>query len=134
MSLLESHIPVTNPAVKEQNEIIEKLRTDILEAMKNIKSSTNLTMNSYQKREGLAQGQVKELPPQIKRLKEFETELSSKMGIYSYLMEKKLETTISQASTLSNSKVIEKPFITSALKRAEPLQRTESLTLTKMEN
>src|SRR5438045_2082304 len=32
------------------------------------------------------------------------------MGIYQYLMEKKMTTTISQASTLSNSKVIEKPY------------------------
>jgi len=113
-SLLESHIPVTNPAIKEQNEIIEKLRTDILEAMKNIKTSTSMAMDSYKQKEGLALSQVKALPPQIKRLKEFETELSSKMGIYSYLMEKKLETTISQASTLSNSKVIEKPFPSSS--------------------
>jgi hypothetical protein len=106
--LLESHIPETNPIVKEQNEIIEKLRRDILEAMKNIKASTALTVNSYRERKGLAQNEIKSLPPQIKRLSEFDAELNSKMGIYSYLMEKKLATTISQASTLSNSKIVEK--------------------------
>ena len=41
-SLLESHIPSNNPAIREQDEIIERLRTDILEAMKNIKASTAL--------------------------------------------------------------------------------------------
>ena len=107
-SLLQSHIPPNNPLIKEQDETIEKLRTDILEALKNIKSSTTLSVNNYRQRENVAQDQVKALPPQIKRLNEFETQLSSKMGIYQYLMEKKLETTISQASTLSNSKVIEK--------------------------
>jgi tyrosine-protein kinase Etk/Wzc len=106
-SLLESHIPASNPAVKELDEIIEKLRTDILEAMKNIKNSTSISINSYKQREGLAENQMKALPPQIRKLNEFETILSSKMGIYQYLMEKKLETTISKASTLSNSKVIE---------------------------
>jgi len=111
-SLLQSHIPETNPIVKEQNGIIEKLRTDILEAMKNIKASTVLTVNSYKQRKDLAQSQLKSLPPQIKKLNEFDAELNSKMGIYSYLMEKKLATTISQASTLSNSKIVEKstPF------------------------
>jgi len=107
-SLIESHIPETNPLVKEQNEIIEKLRTDILEAMKNIKASTAMTVNNYRQRKDVAQNQLKSLPPQIKKLNEFDAELNSKMGIYSYLMEKKLATTISQASTLSNSKIIEK--------------------------
>lgn len=107
-SLLQSHIPPTNPLVKEQDVIIEKLRTDILEALKNIKTSMTVALDSYQQRESVAQGLVKALPPQIKRLNEFEAQLTSKMGIYQYLMEKKLETTISQASTLSNSKVIEK--------------------------
>ena len=37
-SLLESQIPANNPAIKEQDEIIEKLRTDILEATRGIKS------------------------------------------------------------------------------------------------
>ena len=108
--LLESHIPENNPAINEYNKIIEKLRLDILEAIKNIKTSTTLAMNSYKHREGLAENQIKSLPPQIKRLKEFQTQLDSKMGIYQYLMEKKMTTTISQASTLSNSKVIEKPY------------------------
>lgn len=106
--LVESHIPASNPAVKEQDEIIEKLRTDILEALKNIKASTAISINSYKQREDVAQDQMNSLPPQVKKLNEYETELNSKMGIYQYLMEKKLETTISQASTLSNSKVIEK--------------------------
>ncbi len=113
-SLLESHIPVNNPIVKEQGQIIEKLRADILEAMRNIKTSTNLAINNYKHRGSLAEGQVKSLPPRIKKLKEFETELNSKMGIYTYLMEKKLTTTISQASTLSNSKIIEKAYPSSS--------------------
>jgi tyrosine-protein kinase Etk/Wzc len=107
-SLLESHIPENNPTVKEQDEIIEKLRADILETMRNIKTSTSMSINSYKRRGSLAEGQVRSLPPRIKRLKEFETALNSKMGTYTYLMEKRLTTTIAQASTLSSSKIIEK--------------------------
>jgi len=123
--LLQSHIPETNPLVREQNEIIEKLRMDILEAMKNIKASTALTINSYRERRGLAQNEIKALPPQIKRLNEFDAELNSKMGIYSYLMEKKLATTISQASTLSNSKIVEKSA--PAFMPVKPNRRTVQL-------
>jgi capsular exopolysaccharide synthesis family protein len=123
--LVESHIPDTNPLVREQNEIIEKLRKDILEAMKNIKASTALTVNSYRERKGLAQTEIKSLPPQIKRLNEFDAELNSKMGIYSYLMEKKLATTISQASTLSNSKIVEKS--TAGFRPVKPNRRTVQL-------
>lgn len=112
--LLESHIPPNNPVIKQQNQLIEKLRIDILEAVKNVKTSTTVAINTYKQKQGIAEDQVKSLPPQIKRLKEFETLLNSKMGIYSYLMEKKLETTISQASTLSNSKIIEKSIPSSS--------------------
>lgn len=124
-SLLQSHIPETNPLITEQNEIIEKLRNDILEAMKSIKASTALTVNSYRERKDLAEGQIKSLPPQIKKLNEFDAELNSKMGIYSYLMEKKLATTISQASTLSNSKIVEKS--TPVFKPVKPNRRTVQL-------
>ncbi|HEY2721923.1 MAG TPA: polysaccharide biosynthesis tyrosine autokinase, partial [Chitinophagaceae bacterium] len=112
--LLNSHIPPNNPTIKEYDDMIEKLRTDILEAIKNVKSSTSVAINSYKQRIGVAQDEVKALPPQIKRLNEFKTELDSKMGILQYLLEKKLATTISQASTLSNSKVIERSFPSSA--------------------
>jgi capsular exopolysaccharide synthesis family protein len=123
--LVESHIPDTNPLVKEQNQIIEKLRADILEAMKNVKASTVLSINSYRERKDLAQNQLKSLPPQIRKLNEFDAELNSKMGIYSYLMEKKLATTISQASTLSNSKIVEKSLASS--RPVKPNRRTVQL-------
>jgi capsular exopolysaccharide synthesis family protein len=124
-SLLESHIPPNNPAIRQQDEMIEKLRTDILEAMKNVRASTDVSINSYKQREGLAQNQVKSLPPQIKRLNEFDADLNSKMGIYSYLMEKKLATTISQASTLSSSKIIERSV--PSTRPVKPNRRTVQL-------
>ena len=124
-SLLQSHIPPTNPLVKEQDVMIEKLRTDILEALKNIKTSTTVSVDSYRERESVAKGLVRALPPQIKRLNELEAQLTSKMGIYQYLMEKKLETTISQASTLSNSKVIEKSL--SSSRPVKPNRRSVQL-------
>ncbi|MFI5187689.1 MAG: GumC family protein, partial [Chitinophagales bacterium] len=123
--LVESHIPENNPLVKEQNAIIEQLRTDILEAMKNIKISTAVSIDTYKQRENSVQGQIKALPPQISKLNEFQTELDSKMGIYTYLMEKKLATTISQASTLSNSKIIEKSIPSS--NPVKPNRRTVQL-------
>lgn len=108
-SLVKAHIPENNPIVKENDAIIEKLRSDILEATKNVRASTAIAMSSYKERKQTVEGQVKALPPQMKKLDEFKAELDSKMGIYQYLMEKKMTTTISQASTLSNSKVVEKP-------------------------
>ena len=107
--LLQSHIPENNPLIKGSNEIIEKLRTDILEGLKNVKTATAITMNSYKQRKDFVEGELKALPPQMKQLDQFQAEIDSKMGIYQYLMEKKMTTTISQASTLSNSKVVEKP-------------------------
>src|SRR5205085_8408607 len=44
--LVEANVPENNPLVRQQDEIIEKLRTNILAALANVKSSENTTINS----------------------------------------------------------------------------------------
>ena len=68
-SLLESQIPPNNPAIKEQDEIIEKLRTDILEATRGIKVSTSVSINSYKQREGVGTEPGKIPAPADKKVK-----------------------------------------------------------------
>ncbi len=106
-SYIDAGIPVNNPYVAESDQLIESLRTKILESVKNIKGSLNLMRESFKKRSGTAETEIKILPEKQKELAEIQTLLDSKLDLYKYLITKKEETAISLASTTSNSLIID---------------------------
>lgn len=112
--MLKSNILPGHPSVQEQNAILEKLRTGILESLKNFKTSIDASAASIRRRGATAEAQAKSMPAKLKRAKEIEMELSTKTGIYSYLMEKKVEASISEASTISSSKSLERAYASSS--------------------
>lgn len=107
-SLLQSNVPVAHPSVKEVEAIIEKQRESILENIKNIKVSYNATINSLQSKSVLERNGLQNLPFKAKDLIELERQVTTKRGLYALLEGKKLEASISRASTISNSSIIEK--------------------------
>jgi capsular exopolysaccharide synthesis family protein len=108
--LIDANVPVNNPLVRENEEIIEKLRTNILQAISNIKSSSTLTINTLKGRSGIAESQMKLLPSQLRELADIETKLKSKTDLFEFLMGRREETSISLASTTPNSKIIDQAF------------------------
>ena len=108
--LIDANVPVNNPLVRENEEIIEKLRTNILQAISNIKSSSTLTINTLKGRSGVAESQMKLLPSQLRELADIETKLKSKTDLFEFLMGRREETSISLASTTPNSKIIDQAF------------------------
>jgi capsular exopolysaccharide synthesis family protein len=108
--LIESNVPVTNPLVKGQEEIIEKLRTSILQAVKNVKASQLITINSLKGTGGIAESELKQLPAQLKELADIQTRLKSKTDLYEFLMGRREETSISLASSTPDSKIIEQAY------------------------
>ena len=112
--LIDANVPVNNPLVKENEDLIEKLRTNILQSIHNIKSSVNVTVNTLAGRSSLAESQIKLLPSQLKELADIQTRLKSKTDLYEFLMGRREETSISLASTTPNSKIIDQAFASSA--------------------
>jgi tyrosine-protein kinase Etk/Wzc len=111
--LLESKVPPTNPLVKAQEEIIEKLRTNTLQAIKNVKASQAITINALGGTGGQAESELKQLPRQLKELTDIQTNLKSKTDLYEFLMGRREETSISLASSTPNSKIIDQAFASS---------------------
>lgn len=107
-SLLQSNIPVAHPSVKEVEAIIEKQRESIIENIKNIKVSYNATINTLQSKSVLERNGLQNLPFKAKDLIELERQVTTKRGLFALLEGKKLEASISRASTISNSSIIEK--------------------------
>ncbi len=106
--LLESNIPPDNPAVKAAEALIEKQRQSVLENLKNIKTSFNAAISTLKNRSLSEQTELKTLPFKMKELVELERQVTTKLALYSLLEGKREEGAITRASTISNSKIIDK--------------------------
>ena len=109
--LLDGNVPEGNPAVQENKLQIEKLRQSILENLSNIKRSYNKTINSFQQNSNQSESQLKILPYKEKGYLEIKRQVEYKQGIYNLLQEKREETAISRASTISNTQIVERAYV-----------------------
>jgi tyrosine-protein kinase Etk/Wzc len=110
--LLAANVPENNPAVQEANGQIEKLRVNILENIKNIKASISSTVNETRRKSLENQSQLQRMPGKVKEQLEIEQHAEALQNLYKYLQEKREETAITRASTISNSSIIDKSFPT----------------------
>ncbi|MBL7747387.1 MAG: polysaccharide biosynthesis tyrosine autokinase [Chitinophagaceae bacterium] len=108
--LLNSNVPVNNPVVKEIEGQIEKLRTSILENIRNIKSSMNGSIGRLRSLSSQNQVQLRAMPAKVKELAEKKAQVESSQGMYKILQEKREETAISQASTIASSNIINQAY------------------------
>ena len=109
--LIDGNVPVNNPAVAETNGQIEKLRESLLENLSNIKRSYTKTIEALKRNSGTAQGQLQILPYKAKRYNELKREVDNKQALYNILQEEKEKTAISRASTIENSQIVEKAYV-----------------------
>ena len=107
-SLLESNIPPNHPAVRELEGLIEKQRESVIENLKNIKLSFLQGIANVQGKAGKEETQAQSLPFKMKEVIEMERQVTTKLALYGLLEAKREEAAISRASTISNSKIIDK--------------------------
>jgi tyrosine-protein kinase Etk/Wzc len=98
--------PSGNAVVKQKEEVINRLRGNILESLSNIKTSYNSAISSLDGISGSAQHQLNLLPEIQQELEEINRQLESKLVVYNTLLEKREESAMSLASTISNIKVL----------------------------
>lgn len=118
--LLEANIPVNNPAVQQANGQIEKLRVNILENVKNIKASISSSVNETRRKSLENQSQLQRMPGKVKEQLEIEQQAQAFQNLYKYLQEKREETAITRASTISNSNIIDKAYPTGTPVKPNP--------------
>ncbi|MBS1632191.1 MAG: hypothetical protein JST10_06405, partial [Bacteroidetes bacterium] len=107
-NLLNSNIPPQNPTVKESTALIEKLRINILESLKNVKTAINTAIGDLKQKKQTAESELRSLPLKSQEYLEILRLVESKQDLYKILQAKREETSISKASNVSNSQVIEK--------------------------
>lgn len=96
-----------NPAVLAMEVSIERLRMDMMEVLKSVKQTNVLTLNELTRKNQEANKMIYSMPAKEKQLLEVTRQQTILQELYSYLLQKKLETAIASASTISNIKVVE---------------------------
>jgi len=103
-------MPAANPIIINLEGAINKLKGDILENLKNIRKTYSTMAADYEKNNQFSESQVKTLPGIQKRLLEISRQQKILEELYSYLLQKRLETSIGSASTISNIRVVEPAY------------------------
>ena len=109
-ALLDGNAPEGNIVVQQKQQEIEKLRQSIIENLANLENSNNALIGSLRSRSSSVESQVRLLPARIRDLVEIERQKESKLALYTFFLQKREETAISQASTISNSSVVDRAY------------------------
>jgi capsular exopolysaccharide synthesis family protein len=99
--------PASNPLIKNMEAAIEKIRIDMLENLQHIKTTYILNKNELENKSRETNSQIRSIPGKEKILLDATRQQNILQELYSFLLQKKLETSISSASTISNIKVLE---------------------------
>lgn len=99
--------PSSNPRIVSMEGIIEKLRLDMIESLKNIRQAQSLIMEQLSGKSRETNRVITSIPSKEKQMLEVTRQQSILQELYQYLLQKKLETAIASASTISNIKVLE---------------------------
>jgi tyrosine-protein kinase Etk/Wzc len=110
-ALIDANTPITNVKVRQKESEIERLRINIRESLQNLRKSIAALINRLEQRNSAVLTQVRSLPLKEQALLEIKTQQQTKQTIYNLLLEKREQTQISLAGTISNMKVIEEATV-----------------------
>lgn len=100
-----------NPLIKNYEAGIERLRNDMIQNLQHVRQTYLVEINDIDKKNREADSQIRSMPGKQKQLLEVTRQQKILEELYSYLLQKKLETSISSASTISNIKVLEPAMV-----------------------
>lgn len=96
-----------NIAVKQQNEIVDQLQKNILSSLESIKTALRSNIGSIDRLSGAAQSQLRLMPEKQKILADIQMQKQSKIAILNILLDKREQSAIELAATISNIQVLQ---------------------------
>jgi len=106
----EANLKTTKPdnqLIKNMDVSLEKIRGDLWQALRNVRQSYEIITNNLRQQIDQNQSQLKGVPGKTMALLNIQRQQKILEDLYSFLLMKRLETAISSAATVSNSKVVE---------------------------
>ncbi len=100
-------VPEGNQRIKDLQVNIENLRQDIIENLNNVKKAYYIQLNSLEGYSKSTESRLLSLPGKGKEQAEIGRQQKILEELYKFLLTKKIETSISSASTIANSRVLE---------------------------
>src|SRR5690606_26755131 len=97
-------VPETNPMIENINQQMGNLKINILENLKNIQSSLLITRRSVQDNSSQFESMIARIPSIERELLEINRQQGIKEGLYLYLLQKREESALSLAATVSNTR------------------------------
>lgn len=107
-NLVDGNVPVDNPQIKQLDQTIETLRKGALTNIQTLKNSYRKNLGLVSAEKSKNTGGALQMPAKITEQAEIERDLTSKLALAKVLGEKREEAAIKRASTISNTKIIEK--------------------------
>jgi tyrosine-protein kinase Etk/Wzc len=96
-----------NPLIVSMDESLDKLRVQMYQTLLSVRAAYTIAVNKLQQAEGDINSHVNLLPGKSLGLLNIERQQRIFEDLYSLLLQKRLEISLSSASTISNSRVVE---------------------------
>ncbi|WP_353195940.1 polysaccharide biosynthesis tyrosine autokinase [Parapedobacter defluvii] len=98
-----------NPTVRNLDQQLANLRTDMLANLENTRNRFETTRNELRRKTGQLESEVRRVPATERQYLDLARQQQIKQELYIYLLQKREETAISKTANISNSRIIDPP-------------------------
>lgn len=98
---------LNNPLVANLAEQLDALKVNILESLSNIQQSIMITKGNLEANSAQYESKIQQVPIMEREIQAISRQQGIKEGLYLYLLQKREESALSLAATVSNSRVID---------------------------